>query len=95
VGAAILLRLADALDASLDYLMRGDEDSTIRRSITVSPQLSAAAEREGWSHSQTLAVLQAREMVIARRGGIEHEKATRQWTTQQWIDFHGRLFGGP
>jgi hypothetical protein len=95
VGAAILLRLADALDASLDYLMRGEEDRATRRPVTVPPYLSAAAEREGWSHSHTLAVLQAREMVIARRGGAEDDKTAGQWTTEQWIDFHGRLFGGP
>ena len=95
VGAAILLRLADALDASLDYLMRGEDDRpSPRRPVIVPPQLSAAAEDREWSHSQTMALLQARQVVVARRGGAPgNERPTGEWTREQWIDFHRRLFG--
>lgn len=95
VGAAILLRLADALDASLDYLLRGEEDRpSPRRSVVVPPELSAAAEDQGWSYSQTTALLEARQVVVARRGGPHgDDRVTREWTRAQWIDFHRRLFG--
>lgn len=90
VGAAILLRLADALDASLDYLMRGEEGRAPRKPITVPPELSAAAEQEGWTYSQTVALLEGR--VLYRRGGTSTELAGRQWTRQEWIAFFRRLF---
>lgn len=95
VGAAILLRIADALDASLDYLLRGEEDRpSARRSVVVPPELSAAAEEQGWSYSQTTALLEARQVVVARRGGPQgNERAGREWTREQWMDFHRRLFG--
>jgi transcriptional regulator with XRE-family HTH domain len=90
VGAAILLRLADTLDASLDYLMRGEEGRAPRKPITVPPELSAAAEQEGWSYSQTIALLEGR--VLYRRGGTSTELAGRPWTRQEWIAFFKRLF---
>ena len=93
VGAAILLRLADTLDASLDYLMRGEEDRAPRKPITIPPELSAAAEKEGWSYSQTVTLLEGR--VLHRRGGTSAELAGRQWTTQEWIAFYRRLFADP
>jgi transcriptional regulator with XRE-family HTH domain len=95
VGAAILLRIADALDASLDYLLRGDDDRpSPRRPVVVPPELSAAAEEQGWSYSQTMALLQTRQVVVARRGGPQsNERTIREWTREQWIDFHRRLFG--
>lgn len=95
VGAAILLRIADTLDASLDYLLRGEEDRPpLRRPVVVPPELSAAAEEQGWSYSQTVALLQARQVVMARRGGApDDERPIRQWTREQWVQFHGRLFG--
>lgn len=95
VGAAILLRIADALDASLDYLLRGEEEEPpLRRPVVVPPELSAAAEEQGWSYSQTLGVLQARRVVIARRGGVAiDERPMREWSREQWIEFHRRLFG--
>lgn len=95
VGAAILLRIADALDASLDYMLRGEEDRpSPRRSVVVPPELSAAAEEQGWSYSQTTALLEARQVVVARRGGPQgNERTGREWTQEQWIDFHRRLFG--
>lgn len=95
VGAAILLRIADALDASVDYLLRGQEDRPLsRRPVMVPSELSAAAEAEGWSYTQTMALLQARQVVVARRGGPQTADGdTREWTRGQWVDFHRRLFG--
>jgi transcriptional regulator with XRE-family HTH domain len=95
VGAAILLRIADVLDASLDYLLRGEaERPSPRRPVVVPPELSAAAEEESWSYSHTIALLQAREVVVARRGGPQtNDRPTPEWTRKQWIEFHTRLFG--
>lgn len=95
VGAAILLRIADALDASLDYLLRGEEQRPqLRKPVLVPPELQAAAEEQGWTFSQTAGLLQAQGVVAARRGGRPaDERPVREWTREQWIDFHRRLFG--
>ena len=93
VGAAILLRLADTLDASLDYLLRGEEARAPRRPITIPSELSAAAEQEGWSYTETVALLEGR--VLHRRGGVPGELTGRQWTTAEWIAFYARLFDDP
>ena len=94
VGAAILLRIADALDASLDYLLRGEDDRpSVRQPILVPPELSAAAEERGWSYAQTMGLLQARRVVVARRSGsTEADPAAGEWTRGQWIDFFRRLY---
>lgn len=95
VGSAILLRVADALDASLDYLMRGEEQPVgARQPVTVPAALSRAAEEQGWSYGQTLALLQARQVVVARRSGAAaDELSPQQWSRDQWVNFYERLFG--
>ena len=97
VGAAILLRIANVLDASLDYLLRGEEERTaMRRPVVVPAELSAAAEEQAWTYAQTVALLQARQVVMARRGGAADDaRPPRQWSKEQWIHFHERLFGEP
>lgn len=92
ISSAKLLRIADELGTTMDYLARGiQSEARPRVALKFPPELSDAAEKEGWSHAQTRALLQARELVLERRSrsGQEVRKA---FTKQEWIDLHRRLF---
>jgi hypothetical protein len=75
--------------------MRGEEQPAgARQPVTVPAALSRAAEEQGWTYGQTLALLQARQVVVARRGGTAaDEQAPQHWSREQWINFYDRLFG--
>jgi transcriptional regulator with XRE-family HTH domain len=95
IGSATLLKVADALGASLDYLMRGETERTpARQPVVIPPELSQAAEDKGWSYGQTVVLLETQRTVLARRSGGTGARASNTWTTEDWIDFHRRLFGG-
>ena len=95
VGSAILLKLADALGASLDYLMRGEENRVPPRTPSViPPELAEAAEDQGWTYSQTSALLKTQTLILARRGGTGVSgRPVRQWGKADWINLFERLFG--
>lgn len=94
VSADVLLRIADALGASLDYLMRGErKDSVDREPLTFPPALAEAAEEQGWTYSETAMLLKTQQLVLARRSsGAFKQKPLQDWTSEDWIDFHRRLF---
>jgi transcriptional regulator with XRE-family HTH domain len=92
VSSAKLLRIADELGASLDYLMRGEQaEVRERRPVEVPPELDDAAREQGWSYEQTWAVLQARQLVRARRSPKGTE-VPQQYSKEDWIDLYRRLF---
>jgi len=88
VSSKVLLQLSDALDVSLDYLMRGKEekerDTDEPRNIP--PELEKAADKGGWSYSDTVALLEAMQMVLARRGGSgdQGRKKPSDMTREEW-----------
>lgn len=94
-GAEVLLRIADTLGASLDYLVRGDDSRPAEpKPLTFPPALQDAAEERGWSYTATADLLRAQATVLARRtpdkrGGQE----ARDWTAEDWIRLHTALFG--
>lgn len=88
----VLLRIADALGASLDYLVTGrTEVEASRRPLVIDPELTRAARRNGWSVNLASDLQKARAIVIERRseGG---RRAEKQWTAEDWEDFKRRLF---
>jgi transcriptional regulator with XRE-family HTH domain len=92
LSSAKLLRIADELGASLDYLVRGKHvEARQRPPVSVPPELDDAAEEQGWSYPQTRALLQAQELIRARRspGGAD---VPRTYTKRDWIDLYRRLF---
>ena len=92
LSSAKLLRIADELGASLDYLMRGEQAVVReRRTIEVPSELDEAAEQEGWSYPQTSALLQARHLIRARRtpGGADVPVV---YTKDDWIALYKKLF---
>lgn len=85
ISSEYLLKVANAMDASLDYLLRGtDPASSGRKPVEIPPELSEAAQRLKLSYSQTLEVLEANNSVVARRSN----KSLKRFTVDDWIEFH-------
>jgi transcriptional regulator with XRE-family HTH domain len=92
ISSGKLLQIADALDTTMDYLARGAHaEARPRASVKFPPELSDAAEKQGWSYAQARALLQARQLILERRspGGGATSKI---FTVQDWIDLYRRLF---
>ena len=95
VSSEKLLQLANALRVSLDFLVRGNDANAQPRSVAVSipAALAEAAEREGWSYSQTVALLQTRRLVLAKRSpGGEAEASSDNYEAADWTRFYTRVF---
>ena len=93
-GSEVLLRIADALSTSLDYLMKGDGGEAPQQSADIiSPALAKAATNEGWTYEETVALWQAGGLTKARRSPSgQRARPPEEWSTSEWREFHGRLF---
>jgi transcriptional regulator with XRE-family HTH domain len=92
-GAELLLRIADSLGASLDYLVRGEEARPEPRPVTIPPSLQEAAEQEQWSYSLTADLLRAQASVVGRRTpGGRGEHKVKDWLKDDWIRLHTAQF---
>lgn len=84
-GADGLLRLAEALGASLDYLMKGVLDPELpRRPLVLPPELAQVADEDGWSFGEASDLLKFQEMVVARRSRDGGDDAGRHLTKEEW-----------
>lgn len=83
ISSEYLLRIANALNASLDYLLRGASDASAggRESIVIPQELSEAAERLRLSYSETIELLDAHRSVVARRSN----KNSKQFSVGDWV----------
>lgn len=96
VGSEVLLRIASVLRASLDYLMLGSDPfgNTQQEPISIPPALDEAAGRESWSYSDTMALLETQQLIVARRGGsVGKQKPGEEMTPVDWINYRNRIFG--
>jgi transcriptional regulator with XRE-family HTH domain len=93
IGSEALLNIADALGASLDYLVRGEVGSAPpRRPLVVPPELAEAADENGWTLGQAKDLLRAREIVLARRSrGGEADRDVRTLSKEEWVALFERL----
>jgi transcriptional regulator with XRE-family HTH domain len=83
VGNENLLRLAQALGASVDYLMTGNQaQSAIAPAVVIPRELSTFAEESGLTHSQTLELLEAHNSVVATRS--RKGTSTRPLSIDEW-----------
>lgn len=89
----VLLRFAEALGASLDYIATGKSaaQGPPPGPLTIPAELAAAAEHEGWSLGHTADVLRARHMVMARRSK-QGQDSKGHMIAADWIEFNNRLF---
>jgi len=77
-----LLKVANVLSASLDFLLRGDPlpKDYQQPSIEIPRELSTLAEEIGLSYKQTLSLLEIDHSIIARRSSKRHgQKSKEDW----------------
>lgn len=87
-SSEVIIRIADALDASLDHLLRGTQDEPAApESGPVPHALHAAAERLGWTYANVQALLRAYRAVIATRGAT-----LREWSESDWVRLYDQFF---
>jgi transcriptional regulator with XRE-family HTH domain len=77
-----LLKIANAMGASLDYLLRGEQTkaSRTREPVQIPSTLSIFAEEEGLSYTDTLTLLETHSAVIARRSN----ESIKPPTVEDW-----------
>lgn len=89
-GGQVLLRLAEILGTTTDFILRGPGpggEQVVPGPVSIPPELSALAEELRLSYSATLALLDARRFVLARRGKADR----RVWEREDWKKLHERL----
>lgn len=87
-----LLRIADELGTSMDYLAKGIHAAPRPRpDISIPPELSDAAEEQGWSFAQATALIQTRELIRERRSPSGAD-AGRAYSKEDWIELYQKLF---
>lgn len=85
ISSQALLRIANVLGASVDYLLRGEVKEFVEHEpVVIPPELSQAAEELDLSYSQTLELLTAYGSVIAKRSN----KSQRKLSIEDWKNFH-------
>jgi transcriptional regulator with XRE-family HTH domain len=84
ISSENLLKVANVLGASVDYLLRGETRGAKREEVVIPPELSQAAEELNLSYADTLELLEAHRSVIARRSS----KAAKRFTADDWKQLH-------
>jgi transcriptional regulator with XRE-family HTH domain len=85
ISSQALLRLANVLGASVDYLLRGEVKEFVEsKPVVIPPALSTAAEELKLTYSETLELLSAHESVVARRS----TKTQKEFTVDDWKDLY-------
>jgi transcriptional regulator with XRE-family HTH domain len=93
-GSEILLRIANALGVSIDYLLTGRSfASPPPRPVVVPPELARAAEDHRWPFAVVQDLLKAHQLVIARRSRDGVVERSEDLSKQDWYKFYGRWFG--
>lgn len=94
MGSDVLLRVADALGVSLDYIVKGTVTvPPPDKPLTIPIELERAAEEHNWSIRTIQDLIKAKEIVVARRG--EDRKAVspeKTFSKEDWINLYDRLF---
>jgi transcriptional regulator with XRE-family HTH domain len=92
-GTEALLKLADALESTLDYLVKGTVDATpSRRTLTIPRELEELAEESQLSFSDTTRLMKYAGMVVARRnagavGGPDKKLSKDEWRSLlEWMN---------
>jgi transcriptional regulator with XRE-family HTH domain len=85
IGSENLLKIANVLGASVDYLLRGEvaESGTVEP-VVIPAELSQAAEELDLSYAATVELLEAHRSVIARRSN----KALHKFSVEDWKKLH-------
>ena len=85
ISSQLLLRIANELGASMDYLLDGKVKEAIEREPVVIPSaLSEYAEKMNLTYSETRELLDAHNSVVARRSS----RSTKEFTIDDWKKLH-------
>lgn len=88
ISLDLLLRVATALGASIEYLATGEgERATGRAPVVVPHELSEAAEQLHLRFQETVDLLEAYNAVVARRS----DRLKRTMSVEDWKDLHRAL----
>ncbi len=89
IGSTFLLKIADALGASIDYLLRGDltDERFSQKAVEIPPELSETARESGWTYAETLEVLRAHNSVVAHRT----KRSVKQLSKEHWKNLHAAI----
>ena len=88
IGSQGLLRIANALGASVDYLLAGKVTEGVENEmILIPPELSRAAEELNLSYSDTLDLLKTFNSAVARRG----DKFRKELDVEGWKKLHDAI----
>ena len=88
LSAQYLLRVANALGASLDYLLRGEtQEPPERQQVVIPPELAMVAAELDLSYRETVRLLDAHNSVVARRAEVAKQTLTRE----DWRQLHETL----
>lgn len=84
-----LLRIANALNSSLDYLMKGEPASNIDapKPIEIPVELSQMADEYGLTYRQTITLLNTQNSLVARRSN----KDKKPMTKESWKELYESL----
>ncbi len=84
-----LLKIADVLGATLDYLMKGNicEDSDKPKMVEIPMELSKAAENLKLSYNETIMLLDINKSIVARRSARVKPKLEKE----DWIQLYNKL----
>ena len=81
ISSQNLLKIANVLGASVDYLLRGDSgEFVVAQPVVIPPELSQAAEELELTYTQTLELLEAHQSVMARRSS----RGLRKFRVDDW-----------
>ena len=85
ISSQNLLKIANVLGASVDYLLRGVCGEVVAtQPVVIPPELSQAAEELDLTYTQTLELLEAHRSVIARRSN----RGLRKFRVDDWKRLH-------
>lgn len=81
VSSQALLRIANILGASVDYLLTGESKESISKApIVIPPELSRAAQDLQLTYSDTIELLETHRSVIARRSN----QSIKSFSVDDW-----------
>ena len=80
ISSQKLLEVANALGASIDYLLKGEVIETPQQNhpITIPPALSEVAEECGFSYPEILDVLATQRSIVARRSTNKQKELSKE-----------------
>jgi transcriptional regulator with XRE-family HTH domain len=85
ISSRILLRIANELGASMDYLLDGTVKEALEREPVVIPSsLSTYAEKVNLTYAETRELLDAHNSVVARRSS----RSLKEFTVDDWKRLH-------